>query len=158
MPATLFTGSRIYPVPSVVLFSNTPKIEPNYKNIEYLKYLRDSGHYIIIYTTRRMEKSKLTFDLLDKFDIPYDEIHFGKPEADFYIDDLAINSYEDLEKHTGIYKTAIKERYFNEIIHEKMDIIIKKSDFNKIEGEIYYYLNILGLQVCQYYLLTRLDL
>ena len=121
---------------------NTPKIEPNYKNIEYLKYLRDSGHYIIIYTTRRMEKSKLTFDLLDKFDIPYDEIHFGKPEADFYIDDLAINSYEDLEKQTGIYKTAIKERYFNEIIHEKMDIIIKKSDFNKIEGEIYYYLNI----------------
>jgi hypothetical protein len=34
---------------------------------------------------------KITFDTLEKFNIPYDEIYFGKPHADFYIDDLAIN-------------------------------------------------------------------
>ena len=33
--------------------------------------------------------SKITFDTLEKFDIPYDEIYFGKPWADVYIDDNA---------------------------------------------------------------------
>ena len=41
---------------------------------------------------------KTTFDTLDKFEIPYDEIHFGKPYANFYIDDLAINAFSNLEK------------------------------------------------------------
>ena len=129
-------------------------VKPIYKNIEYLKYLKNSGHYIIIYTARRMKThksniglilkdiSKITYETLENFDVPYDEIYFGKPYADFYIDDLAINAYEDLEKKTGIYKTSIKERYFNEIISEKMDIIVKKSNSKKIEGEIHYYTNL----------------
>jgi capsule biosynthesis phosphatase len=129
-------------------------VKPIYKNIEYLRYLKNVGHYIIIYTARRMKThksnvglilkdiSKVTFETLEKFDIPYDELYFGKPYADFYIDDLAINAYEDLEKQTGIYKTYIKERDFNEIITDKMDIIVKKSNNNKINGEIYYYKNI----------------
>jgi hypothetical protein len=79
---------------------------------------------------------------LEKYEIPYDEIYFGKPYADFYIDDLGINSYDDLEKKLGFYKTSIKERYFNEIIEDKMNIIIKKSSNNKINGEIFYYNNI----------------
>ena len=129
-------------------------VKPIYKNIEYLQYLKNAGHYIIIYTARRMRThnsniglilkdiSKITYESLEKFNIPYDEIYFGKPHAHFYIDDLAINAYDDLEKQIGIYKTSIKERYFNEIINEKMDIIIKKSNNNKIDGEIYYYNNI----------------
>ena len=32
---------------------------------------------------------KITFDTLEEFDIPYDEIYFGKPQADFYIDDFS---------------------------------------------------------------------
>lgn len=141
-------------VTSPIIQNDYSTVEPIYKNIEYLRYLKNTGHYIIIYTARRMNTyksnvglilkniSKITYDTLDKFNIPYDEIYFGKPYADFYIDDLAINAYDDLEKQVGIYKTTIKERCFNEIIHDKMDIIIKKSDFKKIDGEIYYYLNI----------------
>ena len=140
---------------------STPYIENDYrsvrpinKNIEYLKFLKNLGHYIIIYTSRGMKThngniglimkdiSKITFDTLEKFNIHYDEIYFGKPYADYFIDDLSINAYEDLEKQLGFYKTDIKERYFNEINSDKMDIITKKSNNKKIEGEIYYYKNI----------------
>jgi hypothetical protein len=81
---------------------------------------------------------KITCDTLEKYEIPYDEIYFGKPYADFYIDDLAVNSYDDLEKKVGFYKTFIKERDFNEIIEDKMDIIIKKSNNDKINYRLRY--------------------
>lgn len=129
-------------------------VEPILKNIEYLRFLKDLGHYIIIYTARRMEThngniglvikdvSEITLQTLKKFDIPYDELYFGKPYADFYIDDLAINAYDDLEKKIGFYQTSIKERYFNEISSSKLDIITKKSKNDSLKGEIYYYKNI----------------
>jgi len=134
--------------------NNYSTVKPIIKNIEYLKFLKNLGHYIIIYTARQMnvyngniglimkDICKITYDTLEKYEIPYDEIYFGKPYADFYIDDLGINSYDDLEKKLGFYKTSIKERDFNEIIEDKMDIIIKKSNNNKIKGEIFYYKNI----------------
>jgi capsule biosynthesis phosphatase len=137
--------------------SNTleSNIIPNIKNIDYLKFLKNIGHEIIIYTSYGMKEynnniglvmknsSKFIYNLLDKFKIPYDEIYFGKPYTDFYIDNLSINAYDDeIEKKIGIYKTGIKERDFNEINHEKMDIIIKKSNNKKLDGEIYYYQNI----------------
>lgn len=141
-------------VTSPYIKNNYLTVLPIIKNIDYLKFLKNNGHYIIIYTSRGMKNnngnlgsvfkdiSKITFDTLEKFDIPYDEIYFGKPYADFYIDDLAINSYDDLEKKIGFYKTSIKERDFNEIKYEKMDIIVKKSNNNKLHGEIFYYQNI----------------
>ena len=85
---------------------------------------------------------EITINTLKIFDIPYDELYFGKPFADFYIDDLAVNCHYDLEKELGFYKTHISERDFNEISSDKMDIIIKKSINNIIEGEIFYYQNI----------------
>jgi len=125
------------------------------KNIDFLRFLKKEGHEIIIYTSRGMKKhkgnisaiiqdlSRETFEILEKYSIPYDEIYFGKPDADFYIDGLGINSYDDLEKQMGFYKTSIAERDFNEIVSEKFDIIVKKSNkINKLEGEIYYYQNL----------------
>jgi capsule biosynthesis phosphatase len=129
-------------------------VEPILKNIEILKFLKLLGHTIIIYTARRMKThngnigsilkdiGQITLNTLKLFDIPYDEIYFGKPYADFYIDDLAVNCYHDLDKSLGFYKTNISERNFNNITTDKMDIIIKKSSNNKINGEIYYYQNI----------------
>lgn len=127
-------------------------VKPINKNIEYLRFLKNLEHYIIIYTSRGMKSyngnmgiimkniSNITFDTLNKYEIPYDEIYFGKPYADFFIDDFSVN--EDFEKQFGFYKTHIKERYFNEISNDKMDIITKKSNDTKLEGEIYYYKNI----------------
>ena len=136
-----------------------PKIQNDYtsvlpidKNINFLRYLKKLGHIIIIYTARRMNThkgnigkitadiGKITFDTLDKFDIPYDEIYFGKPYADFYIDDLAISSYENLEKELGFYKSDILPRDFNSIENTSIQTCKKTSD--DLSGEIYYYLNI----------------
>ena len=129
-------------------------VKPIHKNINMLRFLKKMGHTIIIYTARRMKTyngnlgcimkniALITFETLKNFNIPYDEIYFGKPYADYYIDDLGINSYHDLEKELGFYKTNVCERDFNEIITDKIDIIIKKSTNDKILGEIYYYKNI----------------
>jgi capsule biosynthesis phosphatase len=69
--------------------------------VEKLKSLKENGHYIIINTARHMKtcngnsslviarQGKTTLDWLEKYDIPYDEIYFGKPWADVYIDDNA---------------------------------------------------------------------
>ena len=54
----------------------------------------------------------ITFETLKKFDIPYDEIYFGKPYADLYIDDLAISAYSDLDKELGYYSDLDKELGF----------------------------------------------
>ena len=77
--------------------------QPIIKNINLLKELKCEGHTIIIYTARGMGRTgsnsgksvalvgKLTFEQLEKWGVTYDEIHFGKPSADLYIDDKAIN-------------------------------------------------------------------
>lgn len=138
---------------------NYATVRPILRNIEYLRFLKKIGHTIIIYTARRMKThygnigkimqdvGKITLDTLEKFDIPYDELFFGKPYADFYIDDLAVNSNLDLEKELGIYKTNIQERSFNELSSSKIEVITKKSQTMKIKGEIFWYKNVpIGLR------------
>ena len=126
-------------------------VKPIQKNINFLKYLKRFGNTIIIYTARRMKThngnigkinsdiGKITFDTLDKFNIPYDEIYFGKPYADFYIDDLAINCFDDLEKEMGYFNNKIEPRYFHTIHSDSLNTIIKNGD---LKGENYYYKHI----------------
>jgi len=127
-------------------------VEPIQKNIDFLNYLKSFGHTIIIYTARRMNThkgnvgkllsdiGKITFDTLDKFGIVYDEIYFGKPNADMYIDDLAYNCFDNLEKLSGFYMDNILPRDFNTLELDSIEIYTKKSD--DLSGEIYYYNNI----------------
>jgi capsule biosynthesis phosphatase len=127
-------------------------VKPIQKNIDFLKYLKKMNNTIIIYTARRMKThngcvgkinadiGKITFDTLDKFNIPYDEIYFGKPHADVYIDDLALNCFDDMEKELGFYNDIINPRSFNSIENDTIEIYTKKS--NDLSGEIYYYNNI----------------
>lgn len=127
-------------------------VQPIEKNIELLRYLKKLGNIIIIYTARRMKTHKgnigkinadignITFNTLKKFNIPFDEIYFGKPHADFYIDDLAVNCFQNIEKDIGFYKNIIEPRYFNNIKKINLEIILKKG--NNLDGEIYYYQNI----------------
>jgi capsule biosynthesis phosphatase len=126
-------------------------VKPIQKNIDFLKYLKKFGNTIIIYTARRMKThngnigkinadiGKITFETLDDFNIPYDELHFGKPYADFYIDDLALNCFDDLEKEMGYYNNKIEPRDFHTINSGSFDTIIKNGD---LKGENYYYENI----------------
>lgn len=67
--------------------------------VEKLKALRQAGHYIILATARHMKtcdanvgmviarQGKVLLQWLEDYDIEFDEIWFGKPNADIYIDD-----------------------------------------------------------------------
>ena len=80
--------------------------------IEKMRDLKEDGHYLIIHTGRHMrtcngdvseviEKiGKITEDWLKKWKVPYDELIFGKPHADIYIDDLGIefSTRDNLDK------------------------------------------------------------
>jgi capsule biosynthesis phosphatase len=69
--------------------------------IETMKELRAKGHYIIISTARNMATQEanlgkvlknvglITLQWLENHDVPYDEIYFGKPNGEIYIDDRA---------------------------------------------------------------------
>ena len=127
-------------------------VKPIQRNIDFLKYIKSFGHTIIIYTARKMKSShgnigkvlcdigKITFETLYNFDIPFDEIYFGKPYADFYIDDLVVNCFDDMEKIMGFYMSNIEPRNFNSIEENTIETITKRS--NNLDGEIYYYNNI----------------
>jgi capsule biosynthesis phosphatase len=80
---------------------------------ETIKQLRDNGNYIILYTARHMKTTQsnqglvaarvgaITLDWLEKNSIEYDEIYFGKPWADIYIDDNAyrFSSWNEIGKN-----------------------------------------------------------
>ena len=123
---------------------------PIQRNIDFLKLLHTLGNAIIIYTARRMKThkgnvgaivadvGKITLDTLDKFDIPYDEIYFGKPYADFYIDDLAVNANSSLDKALGIYNIDTPSRSFNKVEYNNKTV----TKYTSNEGEVYWYNNI----------------
>ena len=78
------------------------QVEPVPGAIQKLQELKEAGHYIILYTARHMKtcggnvgqviarQGAVTLDWLKRHGVAYDEIHFGKPHADIYIDDNAM--------------------------------------------------------------------
>lgn len=133
------------------VYGDYTSVKPIQKVINFVKYIHSLGHTVIIHTARRMKThignigkvnadiAKITLDTLQKFNIPYDEIYFGKPYADFYIDDLAITPFQNLEKETGFYNIHPETRSFNRI--EIFEKYIQKYSLN-LEGEKFYYSNI----------------
>ena len=87
-------------------------VKPVRGSIEKIKKLKENGHYIIVYTARHMKTCKgnvgevlakvghITLEWLRKYEVPYDEIVFGKPWADIYIDDNAFRfkSWDDISE------------------------------------------------------------
>jgi hypothetical protein len=128
--------------------------------IDLLNYFRLAGHEIIIYTARRMQThgsnvgrvikdiAMVTFQTLDKFNIHYDEIIFGKPIADIYIDDRAMNPYYNDISLFGFFRrepeyipNKIENNRYNKI--EKRDNIISKIGPEQFtRGELYFYQNV----------------
>lgn len=129
-------------------------VKPIVNNIKYLQFLKDLGCTIIIYTARRMKThsgnvgpimadvGKVTFETLSKFNIPYDEIYFGKPYAHAYIDDLAINADDDYQKLLGISDYTVAPRDFNDTWYDKETFRKKSKNVLDIHGEIEWYLNL----------------
>ena len=73
---------------------------------DFIRLLRTQGHYVIIQTARNMATcesnlgkamknvGKVTLEWLEKNNVEYDEIYFGKPNAHLYIDDRALRFEE----------------------------------------------------------------
>jgi capsule biosynthesis phosphatase len=129
-------------------------VKPNMKTIKICRHLKSLGYHIIIHTARRMKTHNgnvgmciadiglITLETIKNFEIPCDELIFGKPYADFYIDDLSLDPRLDLERELGIYMTDVQERDFNHIVVKSDCIITKSGVSDKIRGEIHWYNNI----------------
>lgn len=80
-------------------------LEPVPGAVEAIGRLRSEGHTIIIYTARHMKtcsgntgqvvarQGATTLAWLARHGIEFDELHFGKPWADVYLDDNAVRFF-----------------------------------------------------------------
>jgi len=120
---------------------------------EFMHFLHSQNHTIIIQTARSMKscnsnlgkalkKSAYTvLKWLEEEGIPYDEIYFGKPEGDLYIDDRAFNAYDsNLFKALGFYEY---EHDTTSVTNQKTKIWIEDDKLYKYShtfyGEKFYY-------------------
>jgi capsule biosynthesis phosphatase len=84
-------------------------LPPNAEVVARLRQYHEQGFYIILFTSRNMRTfeaniglilantARSVFDWLALHQIPYDEIHFGKPwpgKGGFYVDDKAVRPDE----------------------------------------------------------------
>ncbi len=64
---------------------------PNNKVIDVINKLYNLGHYIVLFTARGyttgIDWENVTESQLKDWGVSYHELHFGKPDADFYVDD-----------------------------------------------------------------------
>lgn len=74
------------------------KAQPFYDVIAQVNRIYDEGHRVILYTARGsttgIDWHKLTLEQLEKWGVHYHELVMGKPTADIYIDDKAINTLD----------------------------------------------------------------
>ena len=122
------------------------------RTVEFLRAAKRQGHTIIIHTARRMRThggnvgaaaadiAGVTVRTLESLGIPYDELHFGKPHADVYIDDLAVPAQYDLVKATGLpCEGDVLVRRFHTIDFQG-DVATKRSSLaSGLRHEILYY-------------------
>jgi|688.fasta_scaffold127254_1 capsule biosynthesis phosphatase len=127
---------------------------PIYVNIKFLRSLYEDGHKIIIYSARRMRTfksnlnlvkkniEKLTISQLKAFKIPYHQLILGKPYAHFYIDDLSVNSYENLPFALGYDYEKNTSREFNNVTVGENYTVKSSKNIKKIKNEIKYIKNL----------------
>jgi len=92
------------------------ELAPKKDVIERLRMYHEKGYYIVLFTSRNMNSFKgsigkinkhtapVLLDWLEKWEVPFDEILFGKPwprKDGFYIDDRAVRPDEFLRFDEG---------------------------------------------------------
>ena len=134
-------------------------VRPIEKNVQLVRELKASGHYIIITTSRLMQEcggnvgavvaacGNVTLRTLEILQIPYDEIHFGQPFAHVYVDASVACSALDTEKDLGWRVTGHRDtlepgmvaaRHFNNVQLEG-DYVVKTAAQSVLRGEIFFY-------------------
>ena len=108
-------GTLCQEKPSDLSYDQYVYVKPYVNMVNYVNKLYDDGHYIIINTARHMKSTggnvglinqrvgKITLDWLKKHHVKYHEVSFGKPYADYYVDDKAMDIGTFLEKMKGDY-------------------------------------------------------
>ena len=145
-------------------------VKPVNSMICLARQMKAEGHTIIIHTARRMVTHKhnvgavikdigaLTFKTLEDFDIPFDELLFGKPIADMYIDDRAVNPYRDSVQLMGYMQHEITvplnmlptNKYNSIRIVDKK--VYKIGPTKYLRGEIFFYENIpVNTSICNFF-------
>jgi CMP-N-acetylneuraminic acid synthetase len=75
--------------------NNYPDAKPMASNIDLVNQLSALGYRVLLFTARGSKTGKnwleLTERQLEAWGVSYTELHFGKPFADYYIDDRNIN-------------------------------------------------------------------
>ena len=143
----------------------TDDIKPIPGMVEMLRKLHKDGHTIVLHTARGMKSCNSNlgragkkgmmsvFGALEEFEIPYDEIYFGKPWADIYVDDKAWNPYSN----PGFSAALFNHKPDNSVLHLPKNCsnnenvlwrrganLIKEGPTSSLEGEIYFYKRIQG--------------
>ena len=80
--------------------SDYKNAKPFHDRINRINKLYNCGAYIILFTARGMSTSskdkytELTVKQLKSWNVKYDELIFGKPAGDIYIDDKGVSAIE----------------------------------------------------------------
>lgn len=65
--------------------------KPREEMVRVIQKLHAYGNSIVLHTARGyvtgMDWREVTEEQMKRFGVPYDELHFGKPNADYYVDD-----------------------------------------------------------------------
>jgi len=139
-------------------------VEPIEQNIALVKQLHEAGHHIIVQTARGMRRARgnmgevmklagaSTFATLEEFDIPYDELIFGKPMADIYIGQNHISSMANTIRELGWYidpdpevkglAGAVAPRDFNTVRPVDDNHVFKSGPRDVMLGETHWYRSI----------------
>jgi len=144
---------------------NTDGIEPIPNMVNIIKKLHTDGHTIVLHTARGMKSSGSNLgkaakksllnvlQTLESYEIPYDEIYFGKPWADLYVDDKAWNPYTNPSFSEFLFdyvndttKLHIAKGCSNNenILYHRGNVLTKNGPTSSLEGEIYFYKMIKG--------------
>jgi len=137
-------------------------VAPVEATVAIARWARAAGHTVIVHTARRMathghnvgrvtaDIGRVTFDTLDKFGIPYDEIIFGKPIADVYIDDRAVNPFFNTVRAMGLpfgsEGDAVAPALANALPNNKYNAlrvvegrVVKRGPEASMRGEAFFY-------------------
>ena len=109
---------------------NYEDLVPYFDIVAKIKFLHDNGAKIILFTSRNMKTysgniglinkytAKTMEKWLDKWNIPYDEIIFGKPwpgPKGYYVDDRTLRPDEFLNNEVEDFDDVCSNKRFNKI-------------------------------------------
>ncbi|WP_320674764.1 sugar phosphate nucleotidyltransferase [Prochlorococcus sp. MIT 1341] len=134
--------------------------------VDLLRRLHEQGHCIIIHTARGMKTAQQnsgaalkrvaahTFNVLEDLKIPFDEIYFGKPSADIYIDDKSHNPFINIQKSIGfshLKKPIINPTNKFNSLYIDNEIVTKIGPNQSMEGEVFFYEQINDTKLEKYF-------